>query len=104
MSIVFKPTIPESFDSLKNIPPVVIAVKPKSPKALREYNPFSAKEISLMVNLRAIGVPYKEIARLLHRSSCACSNTLSRYDLKNTYQAIRANLIDDIMQEGAMAE
>jgi len=112
MSIVFVPKIAYSFAALKParhehvvehvlddkiVTPRVITVKPISEAALREYNSWSVKELTIMVNLRAIGMSYRSIARHIHRSQDACAIAFNRNDLKDIYKGIRAKLIEEVL-------
>ena len=115
MNIVFVPKIAYNFDALKPTrheqyvehvkgyevdKPPVIAVKPLSEAALREYNSWSVKELTIMVNLRAIGMSYRSIARHIHRSQDACALAFHRNDLKEIYQGIRAELVAEVLRYG----
>lgn len=116
MSIVFVPKIAYNFNALKPnrheqyvehvledkvvIEPAVITVKPLSEAALREYNSWSVKELTIMVNLRAIGMSYRSIARHIHRSHDACALAFHRNDLKEIYQGIRAELVAEVLRYG----
>ena len=95
MSIVFTPKIAVSYASLKTEAPIVVAPVP----AKRAYvsNPWSEDEIDKMVQLRARGVSYRDIGKLLHRNRESCSNTISRLDLRDRYMLIRAELISEVM-------
>ena len=92
MSIVFIPKIADSFESLK---PTVVAVKPKPDTSWTE------RELTLLVNLKAIGMSYRDIGRKLNRSQDSCSLTMIRNDLKWVYKGIRNQMIDGVMHEQA---
>jgi len=100
VSIVFVPKIAYSFNAVKptNVP--IIMVKPLSEAALREYNSWSVKELTIMVSLRAIGMSYRNIARHIHRSHDACALAFHRNDLKEIYQGIRAELVAEVLRYG----
>jgi len=89
MSIVFVPKIAYSFESLK---PTVIAVNPKSDTFWTE------RELTLLVNLKAIGMSYKNIGKKLNRSQDSCSLTMIRNDLKGVYKDIRKQMINEVMK------
>jgi len=95
MSIIFIPKIAASYSGL--IKPIVIPVKPLSPNATHEYNSWSAKELSQLVNLRAIGLSYKKIGKLIHRSGSSCANTLSRNALRDKYKEIQDRMVKEVM-------
>jgi len=92
MNIAFKPTIPKCF-----------GIKPKSPSpdALRIYNSWSSKELNTLVLLKAIGMPYRDIGRLLHRSKDSCSIVMSRHDLRSEYKKVRECLVQEILEYAA---
>jgi len=89
MSIVFVPKIADSFSSLK---PTVVEVKPKPDTSWTE------KELTLLVNLKAIGMSYKNIGKKLNRSQDSCSLTMIRNDLKWVYKDIRKQMINEVMK------
>jgi len=92
--IVFVPKIAYSFAALKT---VKVIAKPVSEAATQEYNTFTDKELTLLVNLKAIGMSYRDIGKLIHRSQDSCSLTMSRKDLKWVYKDIRNQMIDGVM-------
>ena len=94
MSIVFIPKIAFSFDTLK---PTIVTAKPKSEAALREYNSWTDKDLTLLVNLKAIGMSYRHIGKKLHRSQDSCSLAMSRNELKWVYKDIRRQLVEEVM-------
>ena len=100
MSIVFVPKIAYSFEAIKSVNPTIIVVQPLSETALREYNSWSVKELTIMVNLRAIGLSYRSIARHIHRSHDACALAFHRNDLTEIYQGIRAELVAEVLRYG----
>ena len=77
MSIVFKPKIKFSFGSSRQGP--VVKNVP------REQWHWSTKELKRVVSLRAIGVTYKDCAKLIGRSQGAI---ISAVDTNNLYSAI----------------
>lgn len=96
MSLIFTPKITYSFDALK----YDSGIKAKHSKVsveVREYNNWSAKDLTMMVNLKAIGMSYRDIGRHLHRSQDSCSLTLSRNELGVCYKGIRNKLINEIL-------
>ena len=94
MSIVFIPKIAFSFDLLK---PTNVTGKPKSPKALRQYNSWTDKDLTLLVNLKSVGMSYRNIAKILHKSQDSCSVAMSRNELQSAYKDIQAKLVAEIM-------
>ena len=52
-----------------------------------------------MVLLKAIGTPYRDIGRLLHRSKDSCALAMSRNDLREQYKETRAHLVRQILEE-----
>ena len=90
MSIVFKPKIKFSFGSSRQGP--VVKNVP------REQWHWSTKELKRVVSLRAIGVTYKECAKLIGRSQGAI---ISAVDTNNLYGAIareKKGLIITVME------
>ena len=77
MSIVFKPKINFSFGSGKSGP--IVKNVP------REQWHWSTRELKRVVSLRAIGVTYKDCAKLIGRSQGAI---ISAVDTNNLYSAI----------------
>jgi hypothetical protein len=94
MSLIFKPKIAFSFDALRTNS---VTRKPTSPKALRQYNSWTDKDLTLLVNLKAVGMPYRNIARVLHKSQDSCSIAMSRNELQSAYKDIQAKLVAEIM-------
>jgi len=101
MSIVFIPKIAFSFDALK---PAEVRGKPTSPKALRQYNSWTDKDLTLLVNLKAVGMSYRNIAKVLHKSQDSCSVAMSRNELQSAYKDIQAKLVAEIMGYTANTE
>jgi hypothetical protein len=94
MSIVFVPKIAFSFDALRTTD---VTRKPTSPKALRQYNSWTDRDLTLLVNLKAIGMSYRNIAKTLHKSQDSCSVAMSRNELQSTYKDIQAKMVTEIM-------
>jgi len=93
----FKPGTPITFDQIKDAAAPVIVAKQMSANAIREYNTWSAKDLRTMVNLKAIGVSYRQIGLLLHRSHDACAVALSHNELRSAYKTVKANLINEVL-------
>jgi hypothetical protein len=91
MSIVFKPKINFSFGSSK--------AGPVTKNVPREKWHWSTKELKRVVSLRAIGVSYKDCAKLIDRSQGAI---VAAVDTNNLYSAIakeKEGLIITIMKD-----
>ena len=88
MSIVFVPKIAFSYAALK---PTVVTAKPKSEST------WTDKDLTLLVNLKAIGMSYRDIGKKLNRSQDSCSLTMSRKDLKWVYKDIRRQLVEGLL-------
>ena len=89
MSIVFKPKIPKEFS-----PQVQVKPKVKRPTPVI----WSDSDIVQLINLRAIGVSFKDCGPLLNRTMSAC---VAAVDSNNLYQAIRTRrevLMKDILR------
>ena len=88
MSIVFIPKIAANFEALK---PTVVAAKPKPDTAWTE------RDLTLLVNLKAIGMSYRDIGKKLHRSQDSCSLTMVRNNLTGVYKDIHSQLVEAVM-------
>lgn len=89
MSIVFKPKIPKAFS-----PQVQVKPKVKRPTPVI----WSDSDIVQLINLRAMGVSFKDCGPLLDRSMTAC---VAAVDSNNLYRAISARrqvLIKEILR------
>ena len=74
MSLVFTPKIPKT---LRQVAPLDKSKR----ENIIERNPWSEKEIDLLINLRAIGVSYRDCGRILHRSQSTCSSMVANSNL-----------------------
>jgi len=98
MSIIFKPKISGNYDALKTEKPTVVrAIKrafsfgsgrmaPVVKTVPREASSWSASDLQKMINLRAIGVTYKECSHYFNRSANSCAGGV---DTNNLYGAIK---------------
>ena len=91
MSLTFKSKIPKSwhFGSGQNVESVKTA---KSPIKI-----WSTLEIEKLVNLRAIGLSYKDCATLLDRSRSSVSDTVDRNSLFGRVKIQRDELIKGVL-------
>ena len=99
MSLVFIPVIPLRLREAKTTVPNFIEEYVAPSRAVREYNSWSHKDLTTMVYLKALGVSYREIGKVIHRSQSSCALALSRNDLKGMYKGIRAELLDQVTAE-----
>ena len=89
MSIVFKPVIPKAFS-----PQVKANAKVKRPTPVIWSDP----DMVQLINLRAMGVSFKDCGPLLNRTMSAC---VAAVDSNNLYRAIstrRQVLIKEIIR------
>ena len=95
MSIVFKPKIAESF---RGADPVVVQVK-KKPIPRGTSRPWSNKELSKLVELRAIGVSYLDAAKIMKRSQTTVISAVVYHDLYGTIETKRAAHIAKVLYD-----
>jgi hypothetical protein len=91
MSLIFKPKINFSFGSK--------SIGKKNKTVSREKWHWSTKELKRVVNLRAMGISYKDCAELVGRSQ---SSIIAAVDSNNLYGAIakqKESLIIEVMKE-----
>jgi len=89
MSIVFKPVIPKAFSTQ-------VKIKPKAKRPTPVI--WSDPDMVRLINLRAMGVSFKDCGPLLNRTMSAC---VAAVDSNNLYRAIstrRQVLIKDILR------
>ena len=89
MSLIFKPKIPERF-----IKPVGIEKNKHT-----SVNPFTKDEINLLVELRALNMPYEACGKILKRCAGNCSHTVFRLKLYSRIDSKRQKLIDEVLDE-----
>jgi|TARA_B110000902_G_scaffold110494_1_gene130449 hypothetical protein len=90
MSIVFTPKISFSFGSGKM---EKRNVAPKGPTAVY----WSTTELNNLVELRAIGLSYKDCAKLLGRSQTACISACDGNSLHSSIGKRRQKLINEVL-------
>jgi hypothetical protein len=91
MSIVFKPKIKFNFSSgMLTRPTKVVA---------REKWHWTNKDLNRLTELKALGLSYVEISKLLGRSANSCGTAMHTNKLKSTYKLRRQKLIEEIMND-----
>lgn len=92
MSIVFVPKIPKN---LKAIKPVDKAKTPSFPQ--QGSLPWSKKQLVCLVELRAMGVTFKDCGPILSRTQGACVTAVVTNDLYGEIEARRKSLIAKVL-------
>jgi len=92
MSIVFTPKISFSFGSGKM---EKRNVAPKGPSPVY----WSTTELNNLVELRAIGLSYKDCAKLLGRSQTACISACDGNSLHSAIGKRRQKLINEVLND-----
>tara|TARA_B110000908_G_scaffold110369_1_gene129428 strand:+ start:936 stop:1259 length:324 start_codon:yes stop_codon:yes gene_type:complete len=95
MNIALKPTIPEFFTSSTRTDAVSVNGLVSKPEitARKQRREITTSELKALVELRALAVPYKEIALLLRRRSVDCSSAVFRHNLQQPIRNRRKTLI-----------
>jgi len=91
MSIIFKPKIKFSFGSGKLAKPVKTVS--------REKWHWTTKELKKLTELKALGLSYVDIAKLIGRSANSCGTAMHTNNLKKVYKLRREKLIEEIMND-----
>ena len=86
MSIVFTPSIPESLRSND------VSAKPKAPRRSRR-KPWLPKDLTALIELRALAVPHRDIGLILRRRPEDCSGAVHRHNLQLAIRIRRKRLI-----------
>ena len=89
MSIVFKPKLTFNFSSGK--------MQPKTKTVRRETVYWKTTELNNLVELRAIGLSYKDCAKLLGRSQSSCVAAADANDLHTRISKKKKQLIDQAL-------
>lgn len=89
MSIVFKPKLTFNFSSGK--------MQPKTKTVRRETVYWKTTELNNLVELRAIGLSYKDCAKLLGRSQSSCVAAADANDLHTRISKKKKKLIDQAL-------
>jgi hypothetical protein len=89
IGIVFKPVIPKTFSKQVK---VQVKVKRPAPK------PWTNVDLMRLINLRAMGVSYKDCGPLLSRSMGACVAIIESNNLYGTISTRHHVLIKDILR------
>jgi len=107
MSLIFKPKIAESYESMKPVVEKEGTTKrvfsfgsgkfsPKATKVVgREVLLWSDTELKRLTNLRAIGVTFKLCAKHLSRTANACASAVDTRNLYGDISAKRRELIEE---------
>jgi|TARA_R100001369_G_scaffold15468_1_gene30274 hypothetical protein len=90
MSIVFKPTIRFNFASGK--------MQPKTKTVNRESVYWTTFELSNLVELRSIGLSYKDCAKLLGKSQYTCCSAADSNNLHSRITKRKKELIDEALK------
>ena len=90
MSIVFKPTIRFNFASGK--------MQPKTKTVNRESVYWTTFELSNLVELRSIGLSYKDCAKLLGKSQYTCCSAADSNNLHSRITKRKKELIDKALK------
>ena len=91
MSLVFIPKIPEHFRTAAPVKKVKVPRNPQLPPVDR--NLWSDKELGSLVELRAMGVSYKDCGDLLARTQGACITAVVTNDFYGAISKKRKSLI-----------
>jgi len=89
MSIVFKPKLAFNFSSGK--------MQPKTKTVSRQTIYWKTTELTNLVELRAIGLSYKDCAKLLGRSQSSCVAAADSNDLHTRITKKKQQLIDQAL-------
>jgi len=89
MSIVFKPKLTFNFASGK--------LQPKTKTFRRETVYWKTTELTNLVELRSIGLSYKDCAKLLGRSQSSCVAAADANDLHTRITKKKQQLIDQAL-------
>jgi len=92
MSIVFKPKIKFKFSS------GTLTTKPTKVVAREKWH-WTNKDLNRLTELKALGLSYVEISKLLGRSANSCGTAMHTNKLKNAYKLRRQKLIEEIMND-----
>ena len=90
MSLVFKPKIPFSF-----------SMKPQENKEQKEKrirNTWTEEEIDVLINLRALGVTFRDVGFALGRRSQTAAAKVHGAMLYGEIRDRRKKLIDDVLE------
>ena len=90
MSLVFKPKIPLSY----SMPPQ----ENKKQRANRIRNTWTDEEIDVLINLRALGVTFRDVGYALGRRSQTAAAKVHGAMLYGEIRDRRKKLIDDILE------
>jgi len=92
VGIVFKPKICFNFGTggMSSV---------KNKKVSREITHWSTKELNKLADLKAIGLTYIQIGKLLNRSANSCGTAIHSNDLKKIYKLRRQKLIEEIIND-----
>jgi len=92
MSIIFKPNIPECFSFNEDS---AVIKKVTEGKATRRRKPklWLPEELTMLVELRALAVPHRDIGLILKRRHDDCATAVNRHDLQLAIRIKRKQLI-----------
>ena len=92
MSLLFKPKIKLNLKSDKSY-------KIESKNAVPRTKPWSTKELKQLINLKAIGLTYSVIGKILDRPAASCGVAVSTKNLGSKYKKRRMEMIKEIMSD-----
>tara|TARA_R110000764_G_C10846989_1_gene364876 strand:- start:100 stop:423 length:324 start_codon:yes stop_codon:yes gene_type:complete len=105
MSLLFKPTIADTFEHIR--PVATINVKPQVAeseinKPLINSNGYlcgiwSSREINLLINMRALQLTYRECGKHLNRSTNSCGSAVQTHNLYKSIEDKKEILINGVL-------
>lgn len=95
MSIIFKPNIPECF-SFNNDSAVIKEVTKVRASRRRKPKLWLPEELTMLVELRALAVPHRDIGLILKRRHEDCATAVNRHNLQLAIRIKRKQLIDAV--------
>ena len=108
MSLMFKPKISGDFrtsnPTVKKVTDVFHfasgKLAPKVKTVPRELVHWTTKELKQLVELKAMGVTYQQISKLMTgRSANSCGGSISSNGLTKVYKKRRQEMIEEIMND-----
>tara|TARA_R110000803_G_scaffold177463_1_gene239849 strand:+ start:530 stop:859 length:330 start_codon:yes stop_codon:yes gene_type:complete len=109
MSLIFKPTIADTFEHIKPFVPIMKAVPPPVivPEVMklvfsidgRNQSMWNSYELQLLVNMRALRLTYRECGGHLNRSTNSCGSAVHTHDLYAAIESKQKKLIEGVLSE-----
>ena len=88
MSIVFKPKFPEGF---------VLPEPPEPARSRTNNSPLSDEEMTRLILLRAMNIPFNAIGKLMKKANGTCCFMVRENELEDQIRQVQGRLIADIM-------